>query len=188
MLPTWWMAKQNFNAKKNLYSQAHRSNASFKKKKKIQPDKYKNSSIRHVFSIEICLLIQLLSGWIFFFFFLKKGTWWLPLICKQTFQLPVGWEDISALNTKWLPQYPPLLYPPFLSEGKGREEGREERGWQKQLGGGQATRGRELTHMWQDQAVLLMGREKYRNFKYKADMWLSSNPAVSHLLYSWQAQ
>lgn len=37
--------------------------------------------------------------------------------------------------------------------------------------------GRESTHMWQDHAALLVGREKYTNFKFQ-----------SHRLHCWRAQ
>lgn len=158
--------------------------------KKIQPDKYKNSSIRHY----MCFFNRNPPSyptivWLNFFFFLKRNIMTATDLQTNLLSTSCWLGRHLCPQYKMTPtKYPPLLYPPFLSEGKGREEGRQERGWQQQLGGGQATRGRELTHMWQDQAVLLMGREKYRNFKYKADMWLSSNPAVSHLLCSWQAQ
>lgn len=108
--------------KKELHSQAHRSNASFKKNSTRQ---ILLSDIMCVFSIEIRLLIILLSDWFFF----KKGTWWLPLICKQTFfQLPVGWEDISAPNTKWLPQntHPSFILPFYQRGRRGRRADKKE--------------------------------------------------------------
>lgn len=93
-----------------------------------------------------------------------------------------------ALNEKNMTpaktMHPGLLHPAFSpslsgrGEGRRLREGRRGRGWQKQLegehGGGS---GGESTHMWQDHAALLVGREKYTNFKFQ-----------SHRLHRWQAQ
>lgn len=160
---------------------------------KIQPDKYIDTSIRQNITVFFQLrprpLILLLSGWIFH----RNITAATDL---QTNFLPTSYwlarHVTSALNTKWLQQNvvspPPPLHPPSLSEGKGK--GREDGGWRKRKGtteaggGGRVNGGRELTHMWQDQAVLLMGREKYNNLKKRADRCGFHQTPLCHIYHT----
>lgn len=97
----------------------------------------------------------------------------LPLICKQTSSLlPIGWQDMSPLPLIQSDSHNSALQ---RGGGKGREggwgvrSGVEEEGDDRSRWGGRVNGGRELTHMWQDRAVLLMGREKYNNLKKRDD-------------------
>lgn len=101
----------------------------------------------------------------------------LPLSCKQTSSLlPIGWQDTSPL--------------PFIQSDSrnsalqrgGRRGGgvwgvrAEREGDDRSRWGGRVNEGGELTHMWQDRAVLLMGREKYNNLKKGWWMWFLLKP------------
>lgn len=106
----------------------------------------------------------------------------LPLICEQTSSLlPIGWQDMPPL---------PLIQSDSNSAlQRGEREGGWGRGWRKRRkvfkeagGGGRVNGGRELTHMWQDRAVLLMGREKYNNLK-RDDRCGFHQPPLCHIYH-----
>lgn len=67
-----------------------------------------------------------------------------------------------------------------------REGGRadEKEGWQEAVRGGARGSGREWTHMWQDHAALLVGREKYTNFKFKSHCDGQTGAMSSEIKYS----
>lgn len=135
---------------------------------KIQPDKFTEANCCTFSFFSPCPLplILLLSGWIF-----HRNTHDCHWAANKTSSpLPIGWRRhvTSAPRTKGLPEQ--------CQEGKwGRREGAREEGWwrgsdheeedddRSRWGGRVSGFWGELTHMWEDRAALLMGREKYNN-------------------------
>lgn len=160
----WWTHKHctsHFYAKREKQCQSLDTQVEIRMK--IQPDKYINmyqSTNCCVFQQTPLPLILLLSGWIF-----HRNT-----------------NGCHWSANKLPPDFPWHLCPVYKvtpttvrsSEGK-REGGWGGRGWgggggrywQKQVG--RKSEWRELTHMWQDRGVLLMGREKYNNLNKRDD-------------------
>lgn len=107
--------------KKELHSQAHRSNASFKKNSTRQ---ILLSDIMCVFSTEIRLLIILLSGWFFF----KKGTWWHWSANKPFNFLLAGKTSLPSIqNDSHKIPTPPLSSLSIRGEGEGGGQTRRKR-------------------------------------------------------------
>lgn len=111
----------------------------------------------------------------------------LPLICEETSSLlPIGWQDMSPLpppKTRWLPQRCSPTTQKGAAKGKESDDGGKvgEEEWMK---------AEKLTHMWQDRAVLLMGREKYNKPQKGAidsDV-VVIKPPLGYLSGSWQAR
>lgn len=104
-------------------------------------------------------LILLLSGWIF-----HRNTYG----CHWSANKLPPYFLLAGKTRHLCPQY--KVTPARGRRGRmkgdgcgGGGGGRDDRSrW-----GGRVNCGRELTHMWQDRAVLLMGREKYNNLKKK---------------------
>lgn len=114
------------------------------------------------------------------FFFFSKGPSLLPFHCLAEFfsgtlnRLPPICKQTSSLTSYWLAGYvtSALDYkatPTTVRSSERGKGGRDGGGGRRRKvmteAGGEEERmeGRELTHMWQDRAVLLMGREKYDN-------------------------
>lgn len=104
-------------------------------------------------------LIFPLSGWIFHRN-IKRAATDLQTNFLPYFLLAGRTRHLCPRFTKWLPQQ--------CAPAKRGKGGREGEGWEVMTEAGgekEWMEGRALTHMWQDRAVLLMGREKYDNLK-----------------------
>lgn len=118
-----------------------------------------HENLLHFFSKDPSPLILLLSGWIF-----HRNTYSCHWSANK---LPL--DFLLAHKTRhlcpWIQSDHNSALQRGEDEGWGVRAGVEEEGDDRSRWGGRANGGRELTHMWQDRAVLLMGREKYNNLK-----------------------
>lgn len=144
----------------------------------------------YFFSKDPSPLILLLSGWIF-----HRNTYGCHWSANK---LPL--DFLLASKTRHLCPWIQSNHNSALQREEdgewGVRAGLEEEGDDRSRWGGRANGGRELTHMWQDRAVLLMGKEKYNNLKKKDDRywcgfffyWTPLGHFQQHLSYGWQAR